>query len=156
MSSSATSVINKINSETKAAITEFMPAFRVGDTVKVHGKIVEGEKERIQVFEGVVVRRANRTGANATFTVRKVSFNVGVERTFFLFSPRIQKIELIATGKVRRSKLFYLRPLRGKAARIESQRADNSANTAPVDTTNNSAPEIEEAPVVTPEQQPAA
>jgi large subunit ribosomal protein L19 len=122
MSARSVALINKINGEVKSAIKENIPQFRVGDTLRVHAKIIEGEKERIQLFEGLVVRRTNRTTANATFTVRKVSFNVGVERTFLLFSPRIQKIELVATGKVRRSKLFYLRPLRGKAAKIESQR----------------------------------
>jgi len=126
MSARTVSLINKINGEVKNAIKENIPQFRVGDTVRVHAKIIEGEKERVQLFEGLVARRTNKTSANATFTVRKVSFNVGVERTFFLYSPRIQKIELVSTGKVRRSKLFYLRPLRGKAARIESQRADTS------------------------------
>jgi len=126
MSARTVSLINKINGEVKNAIKENIPQFRVGDTVRVHAKIIEGEKERVQLFEGLVARRTNKTSANATFTVRKVSFNVGVEITFFLYSPRIQKIELVSTGKVRRSKLFYLRPLRGKAARIESQRADTS------------------------------
>ena len=139
MSARTVSLINKINGEVKNAIKENIPQFRVGDTVRVHAKIIEGEKERVQLFEGLVVRRTNKTSANATFTVRKVSFNVGVERTFFLYSPRIQKIELVSTGKVRRSKLFYLRPLRGKAARIESQRADVSENTsAPVATSASS------------------
>lgn len=123
MSARSVALINKINGEVKSAIKEGIPQFRVGDTLRVHAKIIEGEKERVQIFEGLVVRRSNRTTANATFTVRKVSFNVGVERTFLLYSPRIQKIELVSTGKVRRSKLFYLRPLRGKAAKIESQRA---------------------------------
>jgi large subunit ribosomal protein L19 len=130
MSARSVAIINKINGEVKNAIKENIPQFRVGDTLKVHAKIIEGEKERVQIFEGLVVRRTNRTTSNATFTVRKISFNVGVERTFLLYSPRIQKIELVSTGKVRRSKLFYLRPLRGKAARIESQRADNSEATA--------------------------
>ncbi len=124
MSARSVALINKINGEVKSAIKEGIPQFRVGDTLRVHAKIIEGEKERVQIFEGLVVRRSNRTTANATFTVRKVSFNVGVERTFLLYSPRIQKIELVSTGKVRRSKLFYLRPLRGKAAKIESQRAN--------------------------------
>ena len=130
MSARSVAIINKINGEVKNAIKENIPQFRVGDTLKVHAKIIEGEKERVQIFEGLVVRRTNRTTSNATFTVRKISFNVGVERTFLLYSPRIQKIELVSTGKVRRSKLFYLRPLRGKAARIESQRADSSETTA--------------------------
>jgi large subunit ribosomal protein L19 len=146
MSARSVAIINKINGEVKSAIKENIPQFRVGDTVKVHAKIIEGEKERVQVFEGLVVRRTNRTTANATFTVRKISFNVGVERTFLLYSPRIQKIELISTGKVRRSKLFYLRPLRGKAARIESQRADNSeASNAPALSTSAGASEAAQA-----------
>jgi large subunit ribosomal protein L19 len=95
-----------------------MPAFRPGDTVRVHVKVVEGEKERIQVFEGAVLRRSNG-GNRETFTVRKVSYGVGVERTFPVHSPRIDKVELMTRGKVRRAKLYYLRELSGKAARIK-------------------------------------
>lgn len=98
-----------------------IPEFRPGDTVKVHSKIIEGNKERIQVFEGVVLKRSKKNQYNATFTVRKISYNVGVERTFFLHSPRIAKIEVVTRGKVRRSRLFYLRPLRGKATRIKAR-----------------------------------
>jgi large subunit ribosomal protein L19 len=94
-----------------------LPEFRVGDTVRVHYRIVEGEKERIQVFQGVVLKR-HRAGARSTFTVRKVSFNVGVERIFPLHTPRIDKIEIVSRGIVRRSRLFYLRSLAGKAARV--------------------------------------
>lgn len=94
-----------------------MPEFRCGDTVRVHYKIVEGEKERIQVFQGVVLKR-HRAGVRSTFTVRKVSFNVGVERVFLAHSPRIDKIEVVSRGVVRRSRLFYLRGLAGKAARV--------------------------------------
>lgn len=97
-----------------------IPSFEVGDTIKVHAKIIEGNKERIQVFEGVVIRRSKGNLPNATFTVRKVSYNIGVERTFPVHSPRIDKIEVITRGVVRRARLFYLRPLRGKAARIRS------------------------------------
>lgn len=99
-----------------------LPEFKAGDSVKVHNKIVEGNKERIQIFEGVVLRRS-KTPANptATFTVRKISYNVGVERTFLLHSPRVEKIEVVSLGKVRRAKLYYLRPLRGKATRIKSK-----------------------------------
>jgi large subunit ribosomal protein L19 len=93
------------------------PDFRVGDTVRVHYKIVEGDKDRIQVFQGVVIKR-HRGGARSTFTVRKVSFNVGVERIFLSHSPRIDKIEIVAKGIVRRARLFYLRELQGKAARV--------------------------------------
>jgi len=98
-----------------------IPSFREGDTVRVHARIREGEKERIQVFEGVVIRKRNgRTGA--TFTVRKVSYGIGVERIFPLHSPLIDKIEVVTRGKVRRSRLYYLRGLRGKAARIKERR----------------------------------
>ena len=98
-----------------------IPAFAAGDTVKVHVKITEGEKERIQVFQGVVISK-RRSGTNATFTVRKVSYGIGVERIFPLHSPVIDKIEVIARGRVRRSKIYYLRKLRGKAARIKERR----------------------------------
>ncbi len=97
-----------------------LPEFRPGDTVRVHAKVVEGDKERIQVFEGVVIRRT-RGGIRATFTVRKVSYGVGVERTFPLHSPRIDKIEVVSRGKVRRARLYYLRELSGKAARIQER-----------------------------------
>ncbi|RIL08493.1 MAG: 50S ribosomal protein L19 [Proteobacteria bacterium] len=97
-----------------------MPDFRVGDTVKVHARIVEGNKERIQIFQGVVIRRAKGKQASATFTVRKISYTVGVERTFLLHSPRVEKIELVSRGSVRRSKLYYLRELQGKAGKIKS------------------------------------
>src|SRR6476619_2326797 len=91
-----------------------LPEFRVGDTVRVHYKIVEGDKDRIQVFKGVVLKR-HRAGARSTFTVRKVSFNIGVERVFLSHSPRIEKIEIVSRGVVRRARLFYLRELQGKA-----------------------------------------
>ena len=95
--------------------------FRVGDTVRVHVKIVEGEKERIQPFEGVVIQR-KEGGIRSTFTVRKISYGIGVERIFSLHSPRIDRIDVISRGKVRRAKLFYLRNLKGKAARIRGQK----------------------------------
>jgi large subunit ribosomal protein L19 len=98
-----------------------LPAFRVGDTVKVHVRIVEGGRERIQVFEGLVIS-INRKGARTSFTVRKVSYGIGVERVFPLNSPLIDKIELVTRGRVRRSKLYYIRGLRGKAARIKEKR----------------------------------
>ncbi|MGE5254505.1 MAG: 50S ribosomal protein L19 [Planctomycetaceae bacterium] len=98
-----------------------LPDFRAGDTVKVHVKIKEGEKERIQVFEGIVIRK--RQGASrASFTVRKVSYGVGVERIFPTHSPTIDHIDVVQKGKVRRAKLYYLRELKGKAARIREQR----------------------------------
>lgn len=99
-----------------------LPDFRPGDTVKVHVKIKEGEKERIQVFEGTVIRK--RLGASrSSFTVRKISYGVGVERIFPTHSPAIDRIELVQRGKVRRAKLYYLRGLKGKAARIREQRS---------------------------------
>jgi large subunit ribosomal protein L19 len=96
------------------------PAFRTGDTVKVHIRIIEGDKERIQIFQGVVIRRRRGT-MGASFTVRKISHGVGVEKTFVLHSPRYEKVELVTEGKVRRSRLFYLRKLRGKSARIKEK-----------------------------------
>jgi len=98
-----------------------LPDFRVGDTVRVHYRIVEGDKERIQVFQGVVIKR-HRAGARSTFSVRKVSFNVGVERVFLSHSPRIEKVEIVSKGVVRRARLFYLRDLAGKAARVRDQK----------------------------------
>src|SRR5271165_2733104 len=98
-----------------------LPDFRVGDTVRVHYRIVEGDKERIQVFQGVVIKR-HRAGARSTFTVRKVSFNVGVERVFLSHSPRIEKVEIVSRGVVRRARLFYLRDLAAKAARVRDQK----------------------------------
>ncbi|WP_298588893.1 50S ribosomal protein L19 [uncultured Megasphaera sp.] len=98
-----------------------IPAFRPGDTVKVHVKVVEGNRERVQVFEGVVIGRQNG-GVRETFTVRRVSYGVGVERTFLVHSPRLAKIEVVRHGVVRRAKLHYLRGLTGKAARIRERR----------------------------------
>lgn len=95
--------------------------FKVGDTVRVHVKIVEGEKERIQPFEGVVIRKKGG-GIRSSFTVRKISYGIGVERIFPLHSPRIDRIDVLSRGKVRRAKLFYLRNLKGKAARIKGQK----------------------------------
>ncbi|GAA5415086.1 50S ribosomal protein L19 [Paraliobacillus ryukyuensis] len=106
---------------TKEQLRTDHPEFRPGDTVKVHVKVVEGNRERIQVFEGVVIKRQNG-GISETFTVRKISYGVGVERTFPVHSPRIDKIEVSRRGKVRRAKLYYLRNLRGKAARIKEIR----------------------------------
>lgn len=97
-----------------------IPEFRPGDTVKVHIRIIEGNKERVQVFQGVVIKRKRGT-MNATFTVRKISHGVGVEKTFALHSPRIEKVEMVTPGRVRRSRLFYLRERRGKAARIRER-----------------------------------
>ncbi|WP_169569451.1 50S ribosomal protein L19 [Sneathiella limimaris] len=105
------------------------PEFRPGDTLRVHVKVVEGTRERIQVFEGVCIAR-NSGGINANFTVRKISYGEGVERVFPLYSPRIDKIEVVRQGIVRRSKLYYLRGLRGKKARIRERREDRGVKKA--------------------------
>ncbi|CAM4363425.1 50S ribosomal protein L19 [Weissella hellenica] len=98
-----------------------IPEFRAGDSVRVHARIVEGSRERVQIFEGVVIKRKG-AGIQATYTVRKMSSGAGVERTFPLHSPRVDKIEVIRHGRVRRAKLYYLRALHGKAARIQEAR----------------------------------
>ncbi len=98
-----------------------LPDFRVGDTIRVHVRIVEGEKERIQPFEGVVIGK-KRGGIRSSFTVRKISYGIGVERVFPTHSPRVDRIDVISRGKVRRAKLFYLRGLKGKAARIRTEK----------------------------------
>ena len=103
-----------------------LPTYSSGDTVKVHVKIKEGEKERLQVFEGLVIKKGNR-GAGKSFTVRKISHGVGVERIFLESSPTIGKLEVVAKGKVRRSKLYYIRELEGRAARIERDVQTNEA-----------------------------
>ena len=102
-------------------LREKVPVFSVGDTVKVHVKVKEGEKERIQVFEGMVIARRGGS-VNTSFTVRKISDGVGVERIFPLHSPILDKVEVVRQGRVRRAKLFYLRELRGKAARIQEKK----------------------------------
>ncbi len=106
---------------TKDQLKSDLPTFRPGDTVKVHVKVVEGTRERIQLFEGVVIKRRGG-GISETFTVRKISYGVGVERTFPVHSPKVAKLEVARRGKVRRAKLYYLRALRGKAARIKEIR----------------------------------
>lgn len=110
-------IIQKIDQE---QMRHDHPTFRPGDSVKVHIRIIEGDKERVQVFQGVVLKR-KRGDMNATFTVRKISNGVGVEKTFALHSPRLEKIEVVTLGKVRRSRLYYLRERRGKAARIKER-----------------------------------
>jgi large subunit ribosomal protein L19 len=112
---------SKIEEIEAAQLRTGLPDFRVGDTVRVHYKIVEGDKDRIQVFQGVVTKR-HRAGARSSFTVRKISFNVGVERMFLVHSPRIDKVEIVSRGVVRRARLFYLRDLAGKAARVRDQK----------------------------------
>ncbi len=98
-----------------------LPDFRAGDTIKVHVKVIEGTRSRVQIFQGVVIRR-HGGGLGETYTVRKVSFGVGVERTFPLHSPNVDKVEVVTRGDVRRAKLYYLRELRGKAAKIREKR----------------------------------
>ena len=111
---------NLITEIEKEYMKENVPDFAVGDTVKVYVKVVEGTRERLQAFEGIVIAKKNG-GVRETFTVRRVSFGVGIERTFQLHSPRVDKIELVRHGKVRRAKLYYLRDLSGKAAKIREQ-----------------------------------
>ena len=106
---------------TASQLRDDIPEFRAGDTVRVHAKIVEGTRERIQIFQGVVIKR-HGAGISATYTVRKISNGVGVERTFPVHSPRVDKIDVLRYGRVRRAKLYYLRNLHGKAARIKEAR----------------------------------
>ncbi|GAA1556891.1 50S ribosomal protein L19 [Kribbella hippodromi] len=112
---------NVLNELDNASKRDDIPNIRPGDTVKVHVKVVEGNRSRVQVFQGVVIRRQGG-GLQETFTVRKVSFGVGVERTFPLHTPIVDKIEIVTRGDVRRAKLYYLRELRGKAAKIKEKR----------------------------------
>ena len=115
-----TNLVDQVAAESRR---DDVPAFRAGDTLKVHVKVVEGNRSRVQVFQGVVIR-VQGAGIGRTFTVRKVSFGVGVERTFPLHTPVIEKIEVATRGDVRRAKLYYLRSLRGKAAKIKEKRED--------------------------------
>src|SRR5262245_27525218 len=113
--------LSKIRNIETQSLRKYLPAFRVGDTVAVHYKIVEGDKLRVQIFRGIVIKR-HRAGLQSTFTVRKVSFNVGVERIFMQHSPRLEQIEVLSKGVVRRSRLYYLRNLSGKAARVQDEK----------------------------------
>lgn len=113
--------MHKLDVVDAASLRSDIPDFRAGDTVKVHVKVVEGNRSRVQVFQGVVIRRHGR-GVGETYTVRKVSFGVGVERTFPVHTPIVDKIEVVTRGDVRRAKLYYLRNLRGKAAKIREKR----------------------------------
>lgn len=110
--------MRKLMSVEQGYLKEKVDSFRIGDTVRVHLRIVEGEKERVQVFQGVVIRRKGG-GVNETFTVRKYSYGIGVERIFPIQSPRVEKVEVMRSGRVRRAKLYYLRKLKGKAARLK-------------------------------------
>jgi len=118
--------MNKTDLVDKAYLRDDLPEFRPGDTVKVHVRVVEAGRERIQVFQGVVIRRQGG-GLRETFTVRKISFGVGVERTFPVHSPSIAKLEVVTKGRVRRAKLYYLRERRGKRARIRERREEGVA-----------------------------
>lgn len=112
----------------KPYLSKKAPSFRVGDTARIFVKVIEGESERIQPFEGIVLRRRG-SGLSETFTIRKISFGVGVERTFFLHSPKIEKIEILKSGRVRRARLYYLRKLSGKAARLTEKEEKELAGT---------------------------
>ena len=116
-----TAEMNTLDALDADSLRDDIPEFRPGDTVKVHVRVVEGNRSRIQVFQGVVIRRQGG-GIRETFTVRKVSFGVGVERTFPVHTPVVEKIEVVTRGDVRRAKLYYLRELRGKAAKIKEKR----------------------------------
>ena len=118
--------MNTLDALDADSLRDDIPGFRPGDTVKVHVRVVEGNRSRIQVFQGVVIRRQGG-GARETFTVRKVSFGVGVERTFPVHTPVVEKIEVVTRGDVRRAKLYYLRELRGKAAKIKEKRETTPA-----------------------------
>ncbi|WP_295646379.1 50S ribosomal protein L19 [uncultured Corynebacterium sp.] len=111
-------ILDKVDA---ASLRDDIPEFRAGDTLDVHVKVIEGSKSRVQVFRGVVIRRQN-SGVRETFTVRKISFGIAVERTFPVHSPNIDRIDVLSRGKVRRAKLYYLRNLRGKAAKIKEKR----------------------------------
>ncbi|ALU21734.1 50S ribosomal protein L19 [Corynebacterium pseudotuberculosis] len=113
--------MNLLDKVDAASLRNDIPAFRPGDTLDVHVKVIEGNKTRTQLFKGVVIRRQG-SGVRETFTVRKVSFDIGVERTFPVHTPNIEKIEVVTRGAVRRAKLYYLRDLRGKAAKIKEKR----------------------------------
>ncbi|MEP6852023.1 MAG: 50S ribosomal protein L19 [bacterium] len=113
--------MNTLDALDADSLRDDVPAFRPGDTLKVHVRVIEGNRARVQVFQGVVIRRQGG-GLRETFTVRKVSFGVGVERTFPVHTPVIEKIEVVTHGDVRRAKLYYLRDLRGKAAKIKEKR----------------------------------
>jgi large subunit ribosomal protein L19 len=138
---------NIIESIERAQLREGLPQFKAGDTVRVHFQVIEGQRRRVQVFEGIVIKRQG-SGVRETFTVRKQSFGVGVERTFPLHSPKIERIEVMAIGDVRRAKLYYLREKVGKKARVreKQQRPGAAAPTGVVELTE---PATEQAPTAT-------
>jgi large subunit ribosomal protein L19 len=118
--------MNKLDALNKKSLKKSVPDFRTGDTVKVHVKVIEGTRSRIQIFQGVVISRSGH-GVSESFTVRKVSFGTGVERTFPVNAPTIEKVEIVSRGDVRRGKLYFLRELRGKASKIKERRGDLAA-----------------------------
>jgi large subunit ribosomal protein L19 len=124
-------LLDSVN-ESQKKPAESIPQFNIGDTVRVHFRIVEGEKERVQVFEGVVIARNGAESPQATFTVRRVAFGVGVERVFPLHSPRVEKVQVVREGQVRRAKLYYIRDLSGKAARVKAKQRSTSTKGAEV------------------------
>src|SRR5271154_830476 len=134
-------VLEAVEAGEIARLTEgrIIPAFGIGDTVRVNVKVVEGTRERVQAYEGVCIARKN-AGVNSSFTVRKISYGEGVERVFPLYSPRLESIELVRRGAVRRSKLYYLRNLRGKSARITERLDYEAAAPAPEKAAGKSAP----------------
>jgi|SRR5262245_6438849 len=140
-----------IESIERAQVRADIPRFKAGDTVRVHFKVIEGQRARIQVFEGIVLKRQG-AGARETFTVRKQSFGVGVERTFPLHSPKIERIEVVSIGDVNRAKLYYLRGKVGKKARVRELRQDRGARAvqqqeaAPSEVSEPEAPDVEAAP----------
>ena len=142
--------MNVLDAVDAASLRKDLPNFRPGDELKVHVRVVEGNKSRIQVFQGLVIARQG-SGIRETFTVRKISYGVGVERIFPVHAPVIEKIELVRKGEVRRAKLYYLRDLRGKAAKIRERRGADDLETvyssAPAVVEEAPAPVVEEAPV---------
>lgn len=122
--------MNVLDAVDAASLRADIPTFRAGDELKVHVRVLEGNKSRVQVFQGIVIRRQGN-GARETFTIRKVSYGVGVERTFPVHTPVIEKIEVVRRGDVRRAKLYYLRDLRGKAAKIREKRGEMEASKKP-------------------------
>ena len=135
--------MNVLDTVDAASLRKDIPNFRPGDELKVHVKVIEGNKSRVQVFQGLVISRRG-SGVRETFTVRKISYGVGVERVFPVHAPVIEKIELVRKGEVRRAKLYYLRDLRGKAAKIRERRGGEDLESIYAET-----PAVEETPVVT-------
>ncbi|HRY26245.1 MAG: 50S ribosomal protein L19 [Geminicoccaceae bacterium] len=133
-------VIQQIEQQLITSLTaeRAVPEFRPGDTLRVNVRVIEGNRERVQAFEGVCIARRNR-GVNSSFTVRKISYGEGVERVFPLYSPRIDSVDVVRRGKVRRAKLYYLRDRRGKSARIAERRTERPSSKAAAETTGSEA-----------------